>query len=64
MAAQPLVSCAYQNPSKTWSTNVFGTLNILEALRGLKKKCVAIIITSDKCYKNIDCTSFNYIKKM
>ena len=31
-----------------------GTLNVLESLRNLKKKCVAVIITSDKSYKNLE----------
>ena len=30
-----------------------GTVNILESLRKLKK-IVAIIVTSDKCYKNLE----------
>ena len=54
LAAQPLVSIAYEKPTVTWQTNVIGTLNVLEALRGLKKKCVAVIITSDKCYNNLE----------
>ena len=31
-----------------------GTLNILEALKRYNKNCIAIIITSDKCYENLD----------
>lgn len=54
MAAQSLVKKSYQNPLETWETNVIGTLNILEALRNIKKKCVVIIITSDKCYENTE----------
>ena len=54
LAAQPLVSVAYQNPVVTWQTNVFGTLHVLEALRGLKNSCAAVIITSDKCYNNLE----------
>ena len=45
---------AYENPIKTWSTNAIGTVNILESLCQLKKKCVAVIITSDKCYENLE----------
>ena len=37
---------------ETFSTNSIGTLNILESIRDLKKKCNIIIITSDKCYEN------------
>lgn len=54
MAAQALVKRSYQNPLETWETNVIGSLNILEALRHLKKKCVVIMITSDKCYDNVE----------
>jgi CDP-glucose 4,6-dehydratase len=54
MAAQALVKRSYQDPLETWETNVIGTLNVLEALRGLKKKCIAIMITSDKCYDNVE----------
>lgn len=52
LAGQSLVRESYENPLGTWSTNVLGTLNILESLRKLKKNCVAILITSDKCYEN------------
>ena len=52
LAAQPLVSLSYENPTMTWQTNVLGTLNILESLRKLKNSCNAVIITTDKCYMN------------
>lgn len=54
LAAQSLVGEAYENPIETWQTNVLGTLNVLEALRLLKKPCAAVIITSDKCYENVE----------
>jgi CDP-glucose 4,6-dehydratase len=54
LAAQAIVKVAYENPIQTWSTNAIGTVNILESLRQLKKKCVAIIVTSDKCYENLE----------
>ncbi len=54
MAAQPIVVTSYENPHETISTNVMGTTNILEALRMHNKKCTAIIITSDKCYDNVE----------
>ena len=54
LAAQSIVKTAYEDPIKTWSTNAIGTVNILESLRQLKKKCVAVIITSDKCYENLE----------
>ena len=52
LAAQSLVGLSYKNPELTWQTNLFGTLNILESLRKLKKSCNVVIITSDKCYFN------------
>ena len=54
LAAQPLVSVSYKNPIETISTNVIGTSNILEALRILNYNCIVIIITSDKCYDNLE----------
>ena len=54
LAAQALVTKSYSNPTYTWTTNTIGTLNVLESLRVLKKKCVAVIITSDKSYKNLE----------
>ncbi len=52
LAAQPLVRQSYANPRETFNVNVMGTLNVLEAIRGLGRPCVALVITSDKCYEN------------
>ena len=52
LAAQSLVGLSYKNPTITWQTNVFGTLNVLESLRKLKNVSNVVIITSDKCYFN------------
>ncbi|WP_320675299.1 CDP-glucose 4,6-dehydratase [Prochlorococcus sp. MIT 1341] len=52
LAAQPLVLASYKNPIYTFETNTLGTINLLEALRQIDSKCVAVIITSDKCYEN------------
>jgi CDP-glucose 4,6-dehydratase len=54
LAAQPLVRMAYNDPISTWETNLLGTINILESLKSVSKKCTAIFITSDKCYDNIE----------
>jgi CDP-glucose 4,6-dehydratase len=54
LAAQAIVSKSYDNPLETISTNVLGTANILEALRVANRSCVAVIITSDKCYDNVE----------
>lgn len=52
MAAQPLVRYSYENPVETYSTNVMGTVNLLEAVRQTNSVKVILIITSDKCYEN------------
>ncbi len=54
LAAQAIVSVSYSEPIDTITTNVIGTANVLEALRTLDAECIAIIITSDKCYENIE----------
>jgi CDP-glucose 4,6-dehydratase len=54
LAAQALVRRSYDDPAETWQTNAMGTVNMLEALRSLKKPCVAVMITSDKCYDNLE----------
>ena len=54
LAAQSLVSVSYTVPVDTISTNVLGTANILEALRTSNHNCIGIIITSDKCYDNVE----------
>ena len=54
LAAQPLVRRAYADPVATWQTNALGSVNVLEALRRRGKRCVAVMITSDKCYDNAE----------
>lgn len=54
LAAQPLVRLSYVETVETWTTNTIGTVNVLEALRGVENHCVAILITSDKCYDNVE----------
>ena len=54
LAAQPLVNISYRNPLITWETNLIGTINILESIKSLKKRCVCVIVTSDKCYRNYE----------
>ena len=54
LAAQALVRKSYEDPVATYQTNAIGTLNLLEALRPLEKKCTAVLITSDKCYNNVE----------
>jgi CDP-glucose 4,6-dehydratase len=52
MAAQPLVRYSYQNPVETYSTNVMGTVNLLEAVRNSHGVKAVVNITTDKCYEN------------
>ena len=52
LAAQPLVRFSYQEPVETWSTNVMGTIHVLEALRQLNQPCNALMVTTDKVYRN------------
>ena len=54
LAAQSIVSRSYEEPLETISTNVIGTSVVLEALRNFENECVAVIITSDKCYDNVE----------
>ena len=54
LAAQSLVKESYVDPIYTFQTNSIGTLNVLESLKNLKNKCTAILITSDKSYKNLE----------
>ncbi|OGT31721.1 MAG: CDP-glucose 4,6-dehydratase [Gammaproteobacteria bacterium RIFCSPHIGHO2_12_FULL_35_23] len=54
LAAQPIVSLSYQSPVETIFTNVMGTVHVLEALRQSKNLCIGVIITSDKCYDNVE----------
>lgn len=52
MAAQSLVRLSYEAPVDTYSTNVLGTVNVLEAARRCPSVKVVIVVTSDKCYEN------------
>jgi CDP-glucose 4,6-dehydratase len=52
LAAQSIVRTSFDQPVETFATNLLGTLNVLEALRRLKKPCAAVMITTDKCYEN------------
>ena len=54
LAAQAIVSTSYSNPLETIQVNAMGTAHVLESLRALTNKCVAIMITSDKCYENVE----------
>jgi CDP-glucose 4,6-dehydratase len=54
LAAQPLVRRSYRDPIDTWSTNVMGTANVLEACRHQASVKAVVVVTTDKCYENQD----------
>jgi CDP-glucose 4,6-dehydratase len=52
LAAQSIVRRGYDDPVETYSSNVMGTVNVLEAVRQLRLRCAVVNVTSDKCYEN------------
>jgi CDP-glucose 4,6-dehydratase len=52
LAAQPLVRESYVDPVGTFTTNVTGTVNVMDALRRISNRCAAVMVTTDKCYHN------------
>lgn len=54
LAAQPIVGTSYADPVGTIATNAMGTVHVLDAVRHLKKTCQVVMITSDKCYENVE----------
>jgi CDP-glucose 4,6-dehydratase len=54
LAAQSLVRPSFQKPLETFSTNILGTANVLEACRQTSSVRAVVVITSDKCYKNTE----------
>jgi CDP-glucose 4,6-dehydratase len=61
LAAQALVAEGYADPVGTYATNVMGTVNLLQAARQLPDLEAIVIITSDKCYENVE-TSHAYVE--
>jgi CDP-glucose 4,6-dehydratase len=55
LAAQPLVRRSYTDPLETFSTNVLGTANLLQAARECDSVKAAVVITTDKVYENKEC---------
>lgn len=53
MAAQSVVLKSYEEPIDTFSTNVLGTAQTLEAVRRMAKPCTVVNVTTDKCYENM-----------
>ena len=54
MAAQPLVRYSYENPIETYATNIMGTVHLLESLRAVDSVRAALVVTTDKCYENVE----------
>jgi CDP-glucose 4,6-dehydratase len=52
LAAQSLVRESYHSPRETFETNTIGTVNVLDALRRMNRRCVVIVVTTDKVYEN------------
>ncbi len=54
MGAAAIVSECVENPQEAFLTNTMGTVNVLQALRQLPSVRAAVIVTSDKCYENVE----------
>lgn len=54
LAAQPLVRTSYESPVETFETNCLGTVNLLEAVRSIGTVKAVVVVTSDKCYENLE----------
>ncbi len=54
LAAQSLVRIAYARPHETFATNAMGTVNVLEAARACDAVAAVVVVTSDKCYQNLE----------
>ena len=54
LAAQPLVRLSYQSPVETYAVNVLGTVHVLEAVRQTPSVRGVVVVTSDKCYENLE----------
>ncbi len=53
LAAQPLVRASYARATETWSTNVMGTLHVLDACRAIDDVRAIVVVTTDKCYEHV-----------
>ena len=51
-AAQSLVRESYRSPVETYTTNVMGTVHLLDAVRLAGQPCTVVCATTDKCYEN------------
>lgn len=54
LAAQALVRPGYKDPLGTFATNIMGTANVLNAVRGINSVKAIVVVTTDKVYKNLE----------
>ena len=54
LAGQSIVANSFTDTVETWQTNTLGTVNVLNSLKYLNKKCSVVMVTSDKCYENVE----------
>ncbi|KWT82461.1 CDP-glucose 4,6-dehydratase [Candidatus Magnetominusculus xianensis] len=54
LAAQPIVRLSHEDPLLTFSTNVQGTVNVMHCIKNSGSVRAAVVITSDKCYRNVE----------
>ena len=54
LAAQPIVRYSYEDPKTTFDTNIGGMINIMEMIKKSGSVEAAVLITSDKCYENLE----------
>ena len=57
LAAHSTLTRAYEITDYIFKTNVMGTVNLLEAVRKIDSVRAVLIVTSDKCYKNMELDS-------
>jgi CDP-glucose 4,6-dehydratase len=54
LAAQAIVGTAYKDPTSTFAVNVMGSVNVLDFVRNSSSVRAVVMITSDKCYDNVE----------
>lgn len=54
LAAQSVVRTSYEIPRETYDVNVIGSIGVMDAVRRLEKPPAVVMVTSDKCYENVE----------
>lgn len=54
LAAQSVVRESYRAPRETFEVNTIGVASLLDGVRKLDKPCIVVVVTSDKCYENLE----------